>query len=177
MLPPWPISRRNPCCWFPSTTMREAGRATRQCSAPLRSRSSPRAGTPLPPAAFARNCSVPAPPFSRSAPHFFLSSVLLLRRAFHRGRRAGGPRRRRRLRRGGGLGRRRKRRRRGLEAPLAAGTRASLNTPAAAVWAPVRACLRYVTQRPWNRIPPITRTLIFNPVLACLAGGRNKVNK
>lgn len=53
----------------------------------------------------------------------------------------------------------------------------ALNTPAAAVWAPVRACLRYVTQRPWNRIPPITRTLIFNPVLACLAGGRNKVNK
>lgn len=53
----------------------------------------------------------------------------------------------------------------------------ALNTPAAAVWAPVRACLRYVTQRPWNRIPPITRTLIFNPVLACLAGGRNKVKK
>eukprot|EP00246_Nothoceros_aenigmaticus_P010361 TRINITY_DN2681_c0_g1_i6.p1 TRINITY_DN2681_c0_g1~~TRINITY_DN2681_c0_g1_i6.p1 ORF type:complete len:591 (-),score=82.34 TRINITY_DN2681_c0_g1_i6:172-1944(-) len=42
-------------------------------------------------------------------------------------------------------------------------------------WAPVRAALRYVTQRPWTRIPPVTRTLIFNPVLACLAGGRNKM--
>ena len=43
------------------------------------------------------------------------------------------------------------------------------------VWEPVKAALRYVTQRPWTRIPPITRTLIFNPVLACLAGGRNKM--
>lgn len=60
----------------------------------------------------------------------------------------------------------------GVMSPLASSSSA---TPAAAVWAPVRACLRYVTQRPWNRIPPITRTLIFNPVLACLAGGRNKV--
>lgn len=41
-------------------------------------------------------------------------------------------------------------------------------------WKPMRAALRYVTQRPWSRIPPRTRTLIFNPVLACLAGGRNK---
>ena len=60
---------------------------------------------------------------------------------------------------------------------LASGSGGTFNTPAAAVWAPVRACLRYVTQRPWNRIPPITRTLIFNPVLACLAGGRNKVKR
>ncbi|XP_057872299.1 uncharacterized protein LOC131078579 isoform X2 [Cryptomeria japonica] len=43
------------------------------------------------------------------------------------------------------------------------------------VWEPVRAAVRYVTQRPWTRIPPITRTLVFNPVLACLAGGRNKM--
>ena len=42
-------------------------------------------------------------------------------------------------------------------------------------WHPIRAALRYVTQRPWNRIPPLTRTAIFNPVLACLAGGRNKM--
>jgi len=42
-------------------------------------------------------------------------------------------------------------------------------------WTPVRAAFRYVTQRPWNRIPPITRTAMFNPVLACLAGGRNKM--
>ena len=42
-------------------------------------------------------------------------------------------------------------------------------------WVPIRAALRYVTQRPWTRIPPISRTLIYNPVLACLAGGRNKM--
>ncbi|KAJ7569547.1 hypothetical protein O6H91_01G083200 [Diphasiastrum complanatum] len=43
------------------------------------------------------------------------------------------------------------------------------------VWEQLRAALRYVTQRPWTRIPPVTRTLVFNPVLACLAGGRNKM--
>lgn len=42
-------------------------------------------------------------------------------------------------------------------------------------WVPIRAALRYVTQRPWNRIPPLTRTAIFNPVVVCLAGGRNKL--
>jgi hypothetical protein len=42
-------------------------------------------------------------------------------------------------------------------------------------WRPIRAALRYVTQRPWTRIPPLTKTLIFNPVLVCLAGGRNKM--
>ncbi len=42
-------------------------------------------------------------------------------------------------------------------------------------WVPVRGALKYVTQRPWTRIPPITKTLIFNPVLCCLAGGRNKL--
>lgn len=42
------------------------------------------------------------------------------------------------------------------------------------VWHPIRAGLRYVTQRPWDRIPPLTRTALLNPVLACLAGGRNK---
>jgi hypothetical protein len=42
-------------------------------------------------------------------------------------------------------------------------------------WHPVRAALRYVTQRPWNRIPPLTRTILFNPVIVCLAGGRNKL--
>ncbi len=44
----------------------------------------------------------------------------------------------------------------------------------AAEWTPVRAALRYVTQRPWNRIPPLTRTAMLNPVIVCLAGGRNK---
>ena len=42
-------------------------------------------------------------------------------------------------------------------------------------WRPIRAAFRYVTQRPWSRIPPITRTLLFNPVVTCLAGGRNKM--
>lgn len=42
-------------------------------------------------------------------------------------------------------------------------------------WRPIQAALRYVTQKPWNRIPVHTRTLIFNPVIACLAGGRNKL--
>ena len=42
-------------------------------------------------------------------------------------------------------------------------------------WHPIRAAFRYVTQRPWSRIPLKTKTLIFNPILACLAGGRNKM--
>jgi hypothetical protein len=42
-------------------------------------------------------------------------------------------------------------------------------------WIPIRAAFRYVTQRPWTRIPPITRTAMLNPILACLAGGRNKM--
>jgi hypothetical protein len=40
---------------------------------------------------------------------------------------------------------------------------------------PIRAAFRYVTQRPWTRIPPITRTAMLNPVVVCLAGGRNKL--
>ena len=42
-------------------------------------------------------------------------------------------------------------------------------------WVPIRAAFRYVTQRPWSRIPPLTRTAILNPVLACISGGRNKL--
>lgn len=42
-------------------------------------------------------------------------------------------------------------------------------------WRPIRAAFRYVTQQPWNRIPPLARTLVYNPVVACLAGGRNKM--
>mgnify|MGYP001942573826 CR=1 FL=1 len=42
-------------------------------------------------------------------------------------------------------------------------------------WRPIRAAFRYVTQRPWNRIPALTRTHMLNPVLACRAGGRNKM--
>jgi hypothetical protein len=44
----------------------------------------------------------------------------------------------------------------------------------AGAWRAIRCAFRYVTQRPWNRIPVMTKTLILNPVLACLAGGRNK---
>lgn len=42
-------------------------------------------------------------------------------------------------------------------------------------WHPIRAAFRYVTQQPWNRLPVRSRTLILNPVVACLAGGRNKM--
>lgn len=41
-------------------------------------------------------------------------------------------------------------------------------------WVPIRACFRYVTQRPWTRIPPLCKTAMLNPVIVCLAGGRNK---
>jgi hypothetical protein len=43
------------------------------------------------------------------------------------------------------------------------------------VWHPIRAAFRYVTQAPWTRIPVQTKTLIVNPIAACLAGGRNKM--
>lgn len=43
------------------------------------------------------------------------------------------------------------------------------------VWVPIRAAMRYVTQRPWNRLPPVSRTAILNPAIVCLAGGRNKL--
>ncbi|MCB9062046.1 MAG: hypothetical protein H6622_11040 [Halobacteriovoraceae bacterium] len=40
---------------------------------------------------------------------------------------------------------------------------------------PIRAAIRYVTQKPWNRIPPVTKTFICNSTLVCLSGGRNKL--
>ncbi len=42
-------------------------------------------------------------------------------------------------------------------------------------WIPIKAALRYVTQKPWTRIPIITKTAIYNPIVACLTGGRNKL--
>ena len=42
-------------------------------------------------------------------------------------------------------------------------------------WHLIRAAFRYVTQRPWHSVPMHTKTRIFNPVVACLAGGRNKM--
>lgn len=40
---------------------------------------------------------------------------------------------------------------------------------------PIRAAFRYVTQSPWSRIPPQTKSFIYNSTLCCLAGGRNKL--
>lgn len=42
-------------------------------------------------------------------------------------------------------------------------------------WIPIRAAFRYVTQKPWNRLPLHSKTRIMNPTIACLAGGRNKM--
>ncbi|KAJ3101568.1 hypothetical protein HDU96_009926 [Phlyctochytrium bullatum] len=43
------------------------------------------------------------------------------------------------------------------------------------VWHPIRACFRYVTQKPWNRFPINAKTLVLNSIVSCLAGGRNKM--
>ena len=43
------------------------------------------------------------------------------------------------------------------------------------VWHKIRACLRYVTQKPWKRLPLNTKTKMLNPIIVCLAGGRNKI--
>lgn len=40
---------------------------------------------------------------------------------------------------------------------------------------PIRAAFRYVTQKPWNRLPITSKTFIFNSTLVCLSGGRNKL--
>lgn len=40
---------------------------------------------------------------------------------------------------------------------------------------PIRAAFRYLTQKPWNRLPLHSKTKILNPTIACLAGGRNKM--
>lgn len=42
-------------------------------------------------------------------------------------------------------------------------------------WKQVAAAFRYVTQKPWNRIPVYSKTRFYNPVIACLSGGRNKL--
>ena len=41
-------------------------------------------------------------------------------------------------------------------------------------WLPVRGAFRYLTQRPWTRLPLQGKTRLLNPIVACLAGGRNK---
>ncbi|KAJ3012044.1 UNVERIFIED_CONTAM: hypothetical protein HDU68_001404 [Siphonaria sp. JEL0065] len=42
-------------------------------------------------------------------------------------------------------------------------------------WHKIRACFRYVTQKPWNRFPINSKTIVLNSVVSCLAGGRNKM--
>lgn len=45
-------------------------------------------------------------------------------------------------------------------------------------WVPIRAAFRYVTQKPWSKIPvdlKETGTFLANPIIACIAGGRNKL--
>lgn len=42
-------------------------------------------------------------------------------------------------------------------------------------WRRIRALMRYVTQKPWSRLPMATKTVVLNPIVACLAGGRNKL--
>lgn len=42
-------------------------------------------------------------------------------------------------------------------------------------WIPLRAAFRYLTQRPWTRLPLHCKTKLLNPIVACLAGGRNKM--
>lgn len=46
---------------------------------------------------------------------------------------------------------------------------------ASGAWRAIRVAMRYVTQRPWIQLPIATETLFRNPVIACLAGGRNKL--
>lgn len=41
-------------------------------------------------------------------------------------------------------------------------------------WHNIKAAYRYITQKPWNRIPIKTKTIMYNPIITCLAGGRNK---
>jgi hypothetical protein len=42
-------------------------------------------------------------------------------------------------------------------------------------WLRLRAAFRYLTQRPWTRLPLNCKTRILNPIVTCLAGGRNKM--
>lgn len=42
-------------------------------------------------------------------------------------------------------------------------------------WKRLSAVFRYLTQKPWNRLPIKSKTIIINPTIVCLAGGRNKL--
>ena len=42
-------------------------------------------------------------------------------------------------------------------------------------WVKIGFAFRYLTQKPWNRLPVKSKTIIVNPTIVCLAGGRNKM--
>ncbi|CAG5082876.1 hypothetical protein [Parvicella tangerina] len=42
-------------------------------------------------------------------------------------------------------------------------------------WKRLSLVFRYLTQKPWNRLPIKSKTIIVNPTIVCLAGGRNKL--
>lgn len=42
-------------------------------------------------------------------------------------------------------------------------------------WKRVRWCMRYVTQKPWTKLPLVSKTVILNPLITCLAWWRNKL--
>ncbi len=42
-------------------------------------------------------------------------------------------------------------------------------------WKRLSLVFRYLTQKPWNRLPIKCKTTIVNPTIVCLAGGRNKL--
>lgn len=42
-------------------------------------------------------------------------------------------------------------------------------------WKKLSLVFRYLTQKPWNRLPIKSKTIIINPTIVCLAGGRNKL--
>jgi len=48
-------------------------------------------------------------------------------------------------------------------------------SPEGEKWLKVRAAFRYVTQRPWNRFPLISKTKVLNSIVSCISGGRNKL--
>lgn len=50
----------------------------------------------------------------------------------------------------------------------------SLEIATASGWQPARGTWRYVTNRPWSRLPLRGGPPMINPVIACIAGGRNK---
>lgn len=50
-----------------------------------------------------------------------------------------------------------------------------INVQVGADYVPLRAAFRYLTQKPWNRLPLRSKTRLLNPIVACLAGGRNKM--